>query len=140
MCCRAKEPRATQPRPASPPITAPKVHSPPISGEATKLNILQSSIKRVALSSSFTNDAFDRIEAEISRHPRRAKLIFGADNQQSLESLFASDKSMRSKKSEEGTSMLGPSDMRSLALIAHNHMKPAMRMFVGTPRRSSVSA
>ena len=128
MC--AKEPRATQPRPASPPITAPKVHSPPISGEATKLNILQSSIKRVALSSSFTNDAFDRIEAEISRHPRRAKLIFGADNQQSLESLFASDKSMRSKKSEEGTSMLGPSDMRSLALIAHNHMKPAMRMFV----------
>ena len=136
MC--AKEQRATQPRPASPLITAPnaapKVHSPPISREATTPNIRQSSIKRVSDSTrsvlAFTNDAFDRIEAEASRHPRRAKLIFGADNQQSLKSLFSVEKSHRSEKSEVGTSTLGPSDMRSLALIAHNHMKPAMRMFV----------
>ena len=149
MC--AKEQRATQPRPASPLITAPnaapKVHSPPISGEATTSNILQSSIKREATPNilqtsikrvsdstrsvlAFTSDAFDRIEAEASRHPRRAKLIFGADNEQSLKSLFSVEKSMRSEKSEVGTSKLGPSDMRSLALIAHNHMKPAMRMFV----------
>ncbi|EOD03761.1 hypothetical protein EMIHUDRAFT_221928 [Emiliania huxleyi CCMP1516] len=136
MC--AKEQRATQPRPASPLITAPnaapKVHSPPTSREATTPNILQSSIKRVSDSTrsvlAFTNDAFDRIEAEASRHPRRAKLIFGADNQQSLKSLFSVERSHRSEKSEVGTSKLGPSDMRSLALIAHNHMKPAMRMFV----------
>ena len=149
MC--AKEQRATQPRPASPLITAPnaapKVPSPPISGEATTPNILQSSIKREATPNilqtsikrvsdstrsvlAFTSDAFDRIEAEASRHPRRAKLIFGADNEQSLKSLFSVEKSMRSEKSEVGTSKLGPSDMRSLALIAHNHMKPAMRMFV----------